>query len=433
MTIGERIAALRRQQGLSQEGLGEKMGVSRQSISKWEADASLPEIEKLVALSRLFGVSVGYLLGVEEETAGAEDPRETAGEAPSSNPEELTEQQLHMVEEIVKRYTEALPKPKKRPKWHYALAGVAVGCALLWFGELYDNMDRLNHNYVNLSNDLMNVQNSVYYQIDTIGDRVEEILHEQNDLLAGKSMELLGLDIAEETATFRFTATPRRFEEGMVAYVLVENDGEVETHGPFTADGQTFTGEFTTALTNFIYTSVVLEKGDVRETQALAEEYSLYAQTLPPHLDVSTNLWGEKAEFGEPFDLTGTYAWVHDVSDSTSAKPVIVGESDVTVTIASMRLGLFVDKKLVLWAEPCEKPANYRGFDASQFYCFPEGSSFTLEEGQTFYLSAVAVDNYGREFVQTCYHPLTVKDGMFETSTETISIEWDEAENWEYN
>ena len=58
MTIGERIAALRRQAGLSQEALGEKLGVSRQSISKWEADANLPEIEKLVSLSRLFGVPV---------------------------------------------------------------------------------------------------------------------------------------------------------------------------------------------------------------------------------------------------------------------------------------------------------------------------------------------------------------------------------------
>ncbi len=286
MTIGERIAGLRKQQGLSQEGLGEKMGVSRQSISKWEADASLPEIEKLVAMSRLFGVSVGYLLGVEEASSAPENQEDTENPQPAS-PEELTEQQLHMVEEIVKRYTEALPKPKKRPKWHYALAGVAVGCALLWLSELYDNLDRLNHNYVNLSNDLDNVQNSMYYQIDTIADRVEEVLQEQNDLLAVKSMKLVDVDIAKETATFGFSATPRRFEEGMVAYILVENDGKTETHGPYSADGQTFAGEFTTALSNWIRASVVLEKGDVRETQALAEEYSLYGPcrrtwTLPP-------------------------------------------------------------------------------------------------------------------------------------------------------
>ncbi len=66
MTIGQRIADCRKKLGLSQEALGEKMGVSRQAISKWEADGALPEIDKLIALSRLFEVSVGWLLGVEE-------------------------------------------------------------------------------------------------------------------------------------------------------------------------------------------------------------------------------------------------------------------------------------------------------------------------------------------------------------------------------
>ena len=68
MSIGQRIAQKRKEQGLSQESLGEQLGVSRQSIYKWESDASLPEIDKLVALSRLFHVSVGWLLGVEEES-----------------------------------------------------------------------------------------------------------------------------------------------------------------------------------------------------------------------------------------------------------------------------------------------------------------------------------------------------------------------------
>lgn len=59
MTTGQRIAAKRRELDLSQEGLGEALGVSRQSIYKWESDSSLPDVDKLVALSRLFQVSVG--------------------------------------------------------------------------------------------------------------------------------------------------------------------------------------------------------------------------------------------------------------------------------------------------------------------------------------------------------------------------------------
>ena len=52
MTVGQRIAQKRKEKGLSQEALGERLGVSRQAIYKWESDAALPEIEKLVKLSR---------------------------------------------------------------------------------------------------------------------------------------------------------------------------------------------------------------------------------------------------------------------------------------------------------------------------------------------------------------------------------------------
>ena len=66
MTLGEQIQALRKAAGLSQEELGEKLGVARQSVSKWESGATVPELDKLIAMSKLFGVSVGSLLGLEE-------------------------------------------------------------------------------------------------------------------------------------------------------------------------------------------------------------------------------------------------------------------------------------------------------------------------------------------------------------------------------
>lgn len=62
MTLGEKIYRLRSEKGLSQEAFGDMLGVSRQSVSKWETDQSLPELEKIVVISDLFGVSTDYLL-----------------------------------------------------------------------------------------------------------------------------------------------------------------------------------------------------------------------------------------------------------------------------------------------------------------------------------------------------------------------------------
>ena len=71
MTFAEKLRALRRQAGFSQEKLAEKLGVSRQAITKWETEAGLPEIENIMAVSALFGVSMDELLSNER---GAEDP-----------------------------------------------------------------------------------------------------------------------------------------------------------------------------------------------------------------------------------------------------------------------------------------------------------------------------------------------------------------------
>lgn len=62
MRLGQKITKLRKKNKLSQEGLAEKMNVSRQAVSKWESGQSIPDIEKIVSLSELFGVTTDYLL-----------------------------------------------------------------------------------------------------------------------------------------------------------------------------------------------------------------------------------------------------------------------------------------------------------------------------------------------------------------------------------
>ncbi|MDE5671045.1 MAG: helix-turn-helix domain-containing protein [Eubacterium sp.] len=62
MIFADKLIQLRKQKGWSQEELAEKMDVTRQSVSKWESAQSVPDVERLVQLSALFGVSLDYLL-----------------------------------------------------------------------------------------------------------------------------------------------------------------------------------------------------------------------------------------------------------------------------------------------------------------------------------------------------------------------------------
>jgi transcriptional regulator with XRE-family HTH domain len=84
MNVGEKIQQLRRAGGLSQEQLAEMVGVSRQAISKWETGQSSPEIEKILAISKVFSISTDELLG-NDNAGGAETATPQLQEAVTKN------------------------------------------------------------------------------------------------------------------------------------------------------------------------------------------------------------------------------------------------------------------------------------------------------------------------------------------------------------
>lgn len=77
--LSERICQLRRKCGLSQEQLAERIGVSRQAISKWESGTSTPELEKLIALSECFQITLDELIREPVSAGDAEEAAEHTG------------------------------------------------------------------------------------------------------------------------------------------------------------------------------------------------------------------------------------------------------------------------------------------------------------------------------------------------------------------
>lgn len=103
MTFSEKISALRKQKGWSQEELAEKLMVTRQAVSKCESAQSMPDLDKLVQLSEALGVSTDYLLKDEQ-----------AQSAPVPATAEQTVKPRHVTQEEARRYlqlqTAAIPK-----------------------------------------------------------------------------------------------------------------------------------------------------------------------------------------------------------------------------------------------------------------------------------------------------------------------------------
>lgn len=84
--LGEKLQQLRKKSGLSQEQLAARLTVSRQAVSKWELDDTMPDTENVIQLSRLFGVSCDYLLREEVDEPGAAPAAQEPAQSPQEPP-----------------------------------------------------------------------------------------------------------------------------------------------------------------------------------------------------------------------------------------------------------------------------------------------------------------------------------------------------------
>lgn len=377
MTVGQKIAQKRKEQNLSQEALGDQMGVSRQAIYKWESDQALPEIDKLVTLSKLFSVSVGWLLGVEEESAS--EPQKEA---------ELSEAQLKMVSQIVEQYVSALPQPKPRRKWP-VMAAVCLLAVI--FIQLFGRMDQLNSQYQNLQNSVGNISYNVNSQIGQIANRVEEILMAQNNLTAEFSTEILDTDYRNGTVRLSMEAVPKTYTQGMGAVFVVDcGQGPLEFESIF-VDSHTFTCQAEVPLTDSITASVVFISSDgTRHTQVL-DNYSSLLSDSYPSMDIDYFVFNFTDEF-----RNGTYAltdWYVNVRNMSAGKS---SEAEIT----EMKIGVFRNQKLLAWGEPSEKPPNYStNVKDQQYFKMPAMTLTDLQEGETIEVAALVTDSYGRQFM----------------------------------
>ena len=304
-TLGRRIQEARKAAGLSQESLGERLGVSRQAVSKWEADTSVPELENLIAMSRIFGVTIGALLGVEPEAA--EEPSEDgAPEAPGAEaassvpPGELTDRELAAVEAIVQKYLEAARRPrwsqrKKLAVWCAACA--AVLAAVLGVRSGFSALERqLNQ----VQSRVEGIETGYSYQINNLSGKLSGLLESQSSLISGCQLRVTDFDLQKQLWYLTVSATPKEYTTDTVATFTARTDtGETSSAEARNEDG-TFSAEnwavpMGTSPGGEVQVSVAFSGGGTVRTEALE---TLYESPADYRLDVD-GYWNTDWDSGQ--------------------------------------------------------------------------------------------------------------------------------------
>jgi len=212
MELYEKLYELRRASGMSQEELAEKLGVSRQAVSKWESGATQPELPKLIELSKLYSVSVDELLSLEHAK-----PEQDAAESPvQSNAEKAPAEKLSFRDFCIQH---------KKIIGGAAVAAMALA-ALIAVGVHYNNrINTLSTQVNDLRSQLYNVQNNLSNQIAGISNSVSDILARESSLISQYSYEVKSVNLKKQECTLAFSLLPKTISENTIVNIGVIDHG----------------------------------------------------------------------------------------------------------------------------------------------------------------------------------------------------------------
>lgn len=364
MTTGEKIAALRREHKLSQEALGEKLGLSRQAVSKWEADQAVPTMDNLMELSRLFGVPVDTLLRPDAPFPAA--PAEGGAGKESEDAPAAPE----------------MPSAPRQPRRNKAvlIGGAALLCVSLacsavcaWSTvRLRAEVDGLRSLVNGLS-----LNSTVYYpQTDTNDDFAE-------------SSESVALDPNDpEELLVTFSAMPREISDGETAKFLIHSDGQSWECEPATTNP--YSGSLTIPLVDdySVYLALTGADGSTRNLFVASEN------DLKTRFTLMINAAWQNGERTSSFGKTN-YA-------GTIETMAYCGSNDVQPV--SGRVLLCKDGKQLKEQEIDIKGAleNYGYGDAVEYfgdvYFYTQVDWRNLDGNLDYDLKVEITDNYGRVF-----------------------------------
>lgn len=334
LTIGQRIAVKRKELGLSQIDLGEKMGVSRQSVSKWESDAAIPEIDKLIALSKLYHVSVGWLLGVEEQEKPEQTPEQTF------SPREW---------EIIDRLTQEKPR---LPKWLVPLAAGAAAASLL--AVLLSGAAL--HASRSHSRELASISQSIADLTVSMGTVLPDVsVLEDYSFTAQPSPDL-------DECTFQFTGVPVYQNAGSTAELFVVLGGETVIRQECLWNGTCYTAEFTLpAYSGYTASFCLTDRNGIVSTSRVYDYllYNLMDHRVFGDISVEFGAWGYDGTM-----LTFEEMRVAiDAPDVFRDTPDLWAKCDLVVLGNGQELGR-ID---LLNRSPYSKQVNFSGIDVDFF------------------------------------------------------------------
>lgn len=208
MTIGEKIVKLRKQAGLSQEAFSEKLGISRQAVSKWENGTAQPTSENLAQIARLFDVTISSLLDDEDINMGTALQNTTSDAESAENISKTKE---------IKTHTNALKISSVCQSAAIIILAIATMVQGFTIGSLKKDISYLTQK--------VNEYSSLQSQIDSLDNRLYSFSYipaTPNENFTDSHYKVVSYDRNTNMATLQFSVVPKDYTRDTQAEIVIK-------------------------------------------------------------------------------------------------------------------------------------------------------------------------------------------------------------------
>ena len=415
MKLADRIAQLRKQFGFSQEELGEKLGVSRQAVSKWESGQAVPELEKLREISRIFHISLDELLQEQDYTVPQPETQAKDLSNLSSEP--------------------AAPDPlpsKAGRRWRTLwIAGIGIAAILCLtaiiggFWMQHRTIAQLNQQIDRLQSDLSQIQAENSSDVSSSSDHSQNSPTDPDSILADFRYDVLSLQPITKTAKVQFTVLPKSYTAQTTAFLtFTGSDFETIHQEILQNDAGVFETTVSLPLSHEIHGTITFEQDGEKTVQALDPICGLDQHLLT----IQTSFEGDMTRYGlsdsgSTLALNGSLKVEALIDDATYPALANYPESG---TVQLFKDGKkyreysadFSETQPESAFEEGESPVM-QGYSLRQIAAaVPIQERFAPGEWQTLQIVVTVVDRFGISYQESAYS-FDVADENIERSSET--------------
>lgn len=407
MDLGTRIQTLRKQQGLSQEELADRLGLSRQAIGKWETGGSMPSIDNLLELSEILDTTVDYLLTGRAPAFPEDALRDDAvpqEDAPghAAAPQTIS---LDALKELLSE-RQTVPRWKKYLRWAImGLAAAALVASLCLLGYHSQRLDALESRFSDAQSHIARLDG----QLAGIHTDTSYPAAQPDSILSAYDYGHGAYDEETDTAILRLSATPKTLtEDTRLFFVLSPMVSSEDTLAePITVEGSgssgAFAAEVSVPLVQDFTVSVLLEQDGFRHTEQFMTQYafsSLYVCTIQSDAhDFTWTLSGKSLRVSGSPTVTVTPA-----SSTTAPRPeTLVGELYVDNVLVYSEVHNIYEDLYGPFPEPADETAPQQSSPLEvTYYFYPaQDTPYACSEDPHVLWRFTMTDTAGKEYVDT--------------------------------